>query len=406
MKRFILMMALFVGLIHASANNQLLVPSVTIPQGGSATIEIALENTDLFTSFQMTLTLPEGVSLVSCKGSSRLVEHTLGSTPVDERCTLLTCYPKNLTQPTNIGGNSGALFELALSVDASLTVGTMLEAKLDEVKFSDFDELPIPLDGVTINLTIGEPADTRMQLDENSTTAPEASTGVNVRVRRTIKANQWSTICLPFAMTEAQMKTAFGNDVELGDFTGIETTYEDNNESVLSSIKVKFSSSKAIEDNHPYIIKVSSPVTEFTVDNVDIIVEEIPSVDRDEYSYQVQVGKNKFETRYMYNSFIGIYTSGTKVPELCLFLNGNQFWYSTGQTNIKGFRAYFDFYEWLTDAENAKTRIHMDFDDSMITGINSIDKENLDCYYDLQGRKVEKPIKGMYVTKGKKVIIK
>ena len=41
-------------------------------------------------------------------------------------------------------------------------------------------------------------------LEETSTTAPEASNGaVKVRVLRTILANEWSTICLPFAMTEA-----------------------------------------------------------------------------------------------------------------------------------------------------------------------------------------------------------
>lgn len=52
---------------------------------------------------------------------------------------------------------------------------------------------------------------------------PEAAEGVNVRVKRTIKANEWSTLVLPFAMTAEQVKSAFGNDVQLADFTGVET---------------------------------------------------------------------------------------------------------------------------------------------------------------------------------------
>ena len=41
-----------------------------------------------------------------------------------------------------------------------------------------------------------------------------------VRVKRTINANEWSTICLPFAITAEQVKGVFGDDVQLGDFTG------------------------------------------------------------------------------------------------------------------------------------------------------------------------------------------
>jgi len=73
------------------------------------------------------------------------------------------------------------------------------------------------VDEVTTMITVVEPQDSRVVLDETSTTAPKASNGaVDVLVKRTIKANEWSTICLPFTMTETQVKTAFGDDVRIG----------------------------------------------------------------------------------------------------------------------------------------------------------------------------------------------
>jgi hypothetical protein len=71
----------------------------------------------------------------------------------------------------------------------------------------------------------------RTFLSETDTELPADETGANVTVTRTIKADEWSTFCLPFAMTEEQVKTVFGQDVQLADFTGCEVTYEDDGES-------------------------------------------------------------------------------------------------------------------------------------------------------------------------------
>lgn len=70
-------------------------------------------------------------------------------------------------------------------------------------------------------------------------------------------------------------------------------------------------------------------MTEFSVDGVDIAAEEEPTV---------QVGKKKAERGY----FIGTYTANTEVPADNLFLSGNKFWYSSGLTQMKGFRGYFE----------------------------------------------------------------
>jgi hypothetical protein len=225
-----------------------------------------------------------------------------------------------------------------------------------------------------------------------STTAPTAAPGVNVRVKRSIKANEWSTICLPFAMTETEVKAAFGDDVKLGDFNSWSS--DEDNEGDIVGIQIGFVPVTEIEANRPYMIKVSSEITEFTVDDVDIDPEDEP---------YIQVGKKKTERGY----FIGTYVANCTVPQNNLFLNGNKFWYSNGTTKMKAFRAYFELADVLSEAKNASARISFNFEDDT-TSITEVHGSNKDAEgtYDLQGRKVEEPVKGLYIVNGRKVIKK
>ena len=240
-------------------------------------------------------------------------------------------------------------------------------------------------------------------LDETSATAPEAATGVNVRVKRSIVKNIWSTICLPFDMTEEQLKTAFGDDVELASFKGWESTEWDDDDNA-TAIEVSFKDETSIEANTPYIIKVSKNLTEFTVDGVDIDPEDEPSV---------TVGRMN---RGTFGSFTGSYVP-IAIDEECLFLSKNKFWYSIGNTQMKGFRGYFYFQELLADySGGSSARISFTFDDSETTGIGATLNDNGEmindnAVYDLQGRRVSESViqnsklqNGLYIVNGKKVI--
>ena len=243
-----------------------------------------------------------------------------------------------------------------------------------------------------------------VELDETSTTLPPTVDGVNVIVHRTIKADEWSTICLPFAMTETQVKAAFGNGVKLCDFTGCEATYDETGENIVA-LKVNFAEVSAIEANRPYIIKAEADISTFTAADVDINPSEELSVDRDEDKY-----KRNGKWYYDYNSFIGTYVANTEIPEQALFLSGNKFWYSKGMTKSKAFRGYFSFYQILSSLENAEARIGMAFHDDNATGIVAARSKKADVgsdTYDLQGRKVQKGMKpGLYVKGGKKLVVK
>lgn len=252
----------------------------------------------------------------------------------------------------------------------------------------------------------------RTFISETATELPAAKTGVDVTVIRTIKANEWGTICLPFAMTAEQVKTAFGDDVLLGDFTGCETTYDEDEETVVG-IEVKFEEATAIEANHPYIIKVSADIAKFEVDGVDIIAleeDETASVDCD------RIGKGTKRDPYRWNSFVGNYAAGTLIPEQCLFLGGGKFWYSVGKTPLLGLRAYFDFYDVLPEAEAGEAGVRMtiafDDDDNDTTSIHdaasTIQNEEAGAWYDMSGRRIlsRQLPKGLYIYNGRKYIIK
>ena len=100
----------------------------------------------------------------------------------------------------------------------------------------------------------------------------------------------------------------------------------------------------------------------------------------------------------------------TVLDQYTLFLNDNKFWYSAGKTKMKAFRAYFDFLDILTDVEDnyASRNITMSFNNNT-TGISTM--HNSECImhnsiYDLQGRRVVKPGKGLYIKNGRKEVVR
>ncbi len=100
------------------------------------------------------------------------------------------------------------------------------------------------------------------------------------------------------------------------------------------------------------------------------------------------------------------------MPEFCLFLSGNKFWYSVGETKMKAFRCYFDLNDVLTEVENASARIGFNITDKEETGIRDNNRVTTtdDRYYDLQGRRVHTSgsimKKGLYIRNGKKELVR
>ena len=226
-------------------------------------------------------------------------------------------------------------------------------------------------------------------LDENSTVAPSATVAaVDIKVLRTIKANEWSTICLPFPMSAEKWKSAFGADAEIHKFS----SYEKDGD----VIKVIFANklTAAMAACTPYIIKTSRDISEFEVNaKITLTPNNLKTV----YSYDDEESGETIDAGYMQ----GVLQAGSVVAEDNLFLNSGKFWYSTGKTVSKGFRANF----WFMDKATDESRFVISFDDA--TGINSVRvAADSDKVFDLQGRQIEAPAKGVYIKGGKKVVIK
>ena len=399
-KKIMMFLTLFVGVVTATADNTVSVSNALIPQGKTGSFNIELTNTDTFVAFQMELTLPEGITFESAAKGNRYEEsHSMGVSQNGQTVTF------TLNSGTNeaIKGNSGTLITVSVSADANIEAGTKLTATISGMEFARKDETFIRPEALDFDIEITD----KVILDENSTVAPTTQSNVNVLVKRTIKAGQWSTIVLPFALTSAKAKSAFGDDVQLAKFEGFEADYGDDEENMtplgiivnLSNYTIPRTGWKA---GAPLLIKVSNDIESFTVDNVSISSSITDAVGEDE--------ENGLSGK-LTGSFVK-----TTIPEDGLFISNNQFWYSTGKTTVKAFRCWFELEAVLDKETEFGSRILMRFidDGGEATGIHGMTNDELrmtNVVYDIQGRRVSELgirnselKKGLYIVNGKKVI--
>ena len=107
-----------------------------------------------------------------------------------------------------------------------------------------------------------------------------------------------------------------------------------------------------------------------------------------------------------WSELVGSYTPIT-LDATTLFLNSNKFWYSAGTTTMKGLRAYFDFYDVLTEVEDEYS-VKMRIGD-VITGINglaTVPSAGEGAVYNVNGQRMQTLQKGINIVNGKKVMVK
>lgn len=399
----------------------------TVEAGNQCVLSLRLKNSTAITSFQFDLTIPDGMTYALDEDSMYLVEQSevrttkkkmtnFGFNLVKPGVMRVLCSTMQTDPNTNemytYEGNDGEICTVAINVPLSFSPG-QYPIKVSDVILMHTDNTKVEvLDTVTTTLTVLQGFDGTV-LDENSTVAPTASDGtVNVKVKRTIYANRWSTICLPFAMTGEQVKSAFGDDVAISNYTGWDDSdgFEDGNDypSKLTVTFERVNTADGIEANHPYIIKTTKDIQEFTASGVTINPSDNPQVSTGSFTRQ---GRSTIDTR---GYFTGNYTAGFTVPEKNLFLAEGKFWYSVGKTKMKAYRAYFEFADALQsyyDNTGAAAKVNISIDDTA-TGIESIGTDETignDKVYTVDGRYVGNGMKslpkGLYIVNGKKVVI-
>lgn len=399
MKKILMFISLLLGFAGSSyADDQFSVDNITLPQNGEADVVVrfSLDEGNTCRGYELWLQLPEGLEFLADGTDAIYTPGDCYNGAAEIAANLNEGYLKVVWTSTAgkaLKSQSGTLVSFKVKPTGTPTVGTIYTCNLTNGKISPENGSAHDVANTSCTISISDPLSV-VTLNELSTTAPTASSGaVNVVVNRTIKADEWSTICLPFDMSEAQVKAAFGNDVELADFTGWSFTGTEDN---VESINITFTSKAAIVKHRPYVIKVTKAMTSFQASNVVITTSNKPRTSI------VFEGEDDDYTGTMN----GTYKKGT-VSEGHLFLADNKFWFSTGETNIKGFRATFNLgniaqalYE-----SDASSRIFMQFNDQP-TGIRNIKSSEDGKYFDLLGRGVKPTKKGLYIKDGKKVVIK
>lgn len=387
---------------YAFAEDKFSVDNILLPQNSEADVVVrfSLDEGNTCAGYTFWLKVPEELEFVTYEKNSQTYITYIAGDSYDETPIItgnivdgnlkVGCLMAN-SDPLN--KQSGVLVTFRVRAKSEVGIGDTFFGTLSNGVVSADNGFVHDVASSTFTINIGFPVATRTVLDETSTQMPEAANSVDVTVRRTIKAGEWSTIVLPFAMTADQVKAAFGEDVQLANFIGYETEEEGND---VVGIMVKFQTASVIEANHPYIIKVSNAVTEFMVDGVNVEPVEEPIV------------ATVTRTRRQWSEMIGTYVANTALPEQTLFLNGNQFLYSSETTTMKGYRAYFDFYDVLAELDKSYFEVRMIIDNDSATSLDGMFTElssDGQCY-DLAGRCLNKPnANGVYIVGGRKVAI-
>ncbi len=211
-------------------------------------------------------------------------------------------------------------------------------------------------------------------IDENADYVAE-NAAATVELKRTIKANVWNTIVLPFQLNADELKAAFGDDVQIAEFS-------DAGESE-AAVTVNFNvmATPAITPNKPVLLKTSTAGTEYTFEG-----------------RTVAAGEAKFAGTYV--DFVGTYAAKTTIAEGNYFISADKLYKSEGATTVKGTRAYID-------AKNASAGVKL-FIGGIETAISEIngDAAEQGAIFNLAGQRVNNAQKGIYIVGGKKVLVK
>ena len=396
--------------------DELKVENVTISNSGKSVLLVNFyqDERSSISGIDFTISLPEGVEFVNEGGPVFKTGAIFKGS--DDGVNILA--DGKLTAPLGGGdpirGTKGMVLAVLVQPSATLTPGTTLTGGVIKGKETTdgYTVTNLPDESFSIEVT------DRAVLDENSPFIPsETLTGkVNLLLKRTINADTWSTIYLPFKVTRAKVESAFGTDVKYAKFTGWSTTGDN------TDISIDFTSeTEALDAGVPYIIKLSKSKTEFTFDNVTINdAINTFQVFNTNFSYY---DDDEEEDVFAKATMTGVFNLQAMNAN-DMYLHNNYFYYAPAGQVIKGFRAKFRFQnpygaDYLI-SKGSNTRAMFTIDGKSIgdgsgntTGIESTTVQNSDGkIYSMTGqylgeRESMKSLpKGVYIIDGKKVINK
>ena len=193
-----------------------------------------------------------------------------------------------------------------------------------------------------------------------------------VTLNRNIKAGV-NTLVLPFSMTQAEVESYFGAGSKVYEVKSYDA----------AAANISFGVKEGISANEPCLLKATATGTTYTLEGRTIVAGE-----------PVMAGTNVTMT--------GTYAATMYAPTDSYIVSGDKLYKVDSNVTLKNTRAYVT----VTEPTSARV-LTMSFGDDA-TGIATIENGELKVetgvIYDLSGRKVTAPAKGIYVINGKKIV--
>lgn len=281
---------------------------------------------------------------------------------------------KNATDINEIG-NTGGVFDRGWNdYTAEFTVGENGKVKIEVGNYK-----PDGVDNKGGWFGFGDVRLVRLSeavtLDEDVDNAVEAKEAADVTLKRKFVANKWNTLVLPFAVSDADVKTTFGADAKV-------VVYSNADDANINFT----TSAKGIEANVPVLIMPAAvnAANTYTFNGVSIVAAD-PKADGTNYS------------------FVGSYKPYNLVNDDYM-LYADKWWKTEASDSykIKAFRAYIK-----ANTPEAAKQLNLVID-GQTTGLklNTVNGNIEGETYNIAGQRVANSYKGLVIKNGKKIIKK
>lgn len=203
-----------------------------------------------------------------------------------------------------------------------------------------------------------------------------------VKLNRTLVANKWNTLCVPFAISEEEIKANFGEGTLVEKFEAV------------NGNTVNFADATSIEAGVPYLIKPTVAGTTYTFNGKDVIADAPKVEGNADVTFKGIYSPTDITNKGTVKA-AGV-TEGGKV----LFVNAG--------SKTKAFRCFFT----ISDNASITPAMLKVSIKGVETAINSIVMDNSNAtdnaVYNLQGQRVNgnSLTKGIYIKNGKKFAVK
>ena len=233
-----------------------------------------------------------------------------------------------------------------------------------------------------------------ISLSESEDNTIETKSDVNISLNRKLVKGAWNTICLPFDVSAAQAKSAFGTDVRIAAL---------NAESKGNTLMFDNKTAEGIKAAVPYLIMPSEVKADNKYEFYNVSIKPENAAQASAVSTH-----DGFAFKGIYNK-VDI-TQDINNPEAsdsyAAFLGANNTLFKAKSgTTTKGFRAYFAI---PNSTATSALRVVVDGNATSIKNINCGVVESDDAVYNLQGQRVDAHnlMPGLYIKAGKKFVVR